>query len=194
MTDFENFRKEKITINLLWANIFALLLLIPVLVTIGIPYYFIWKRDLNVLQLLDQLTPLGAGLRLLLILIIMISGIVMHELIHGFTWSFFTLKGFRSMKFGVLWEMLTPYCHCEEPLKKKHYVSGAITPGIILGLLPCVLALITGSMAMLIFGIFFTISAAGDILIIWSIRKEKWDVYVLDHPSEAGCYVLRKKE
>lgn len=194
MTDFENYQKEKITINIGWANIFALLLLIPLLLIIGIPYYFIWKGNLNLLQMLDQLTPLGAGMRILSIIIIFILGIVLHELIHGFIWSFFTREGFRSMKFGVLWEMLTPYCHCKEPLKKKHYVSGAIMPGIVLGLLPSFLSLITGSPGMLVFGIFFTTAAAGDILIVWSIRKEKGDIYVLDHPSEAGCYILRKKD
>jgi len=89
--------------------------------------------------------------------------------------------------------MFTPYCHCKEPLKVKHYIFGAIAPAIILGIIPSVLAILIGNLKLLIFGIFFTMAAGGDILMINLIRKENMNDLVLDHPSEVGCYIYRKQ-
>lgn len=125
---------------------------------------------------------------------ISILGIVIHELIHGLTWSFFffTNKGFKSIKFGVLWKQLTPYCHCKAPLKVKHYMLGAIMPAIILGLIPAVYAILFGNFSLLVFGTFFTIAASGDILIVYLMRKENLESFVQDHPSECGYFVYEK--
>jgi hypothetical protein len=84
--------------------------------------------------------------------------------------------------------MLTPYCHCKEPLKVKYYILGAITPAIILGFIPSILAILIGNIGLLIFGILFTMAA------INLIRKENMNELVQDHPSEAGCYSYRKTE
>ncbi|MGQ0828185.1 MAG: DUF3267 domain-containing protein [Bacteroidota bacterium] len=121
-------------------------------------------------------------------------GIVLHELIHGIVWSRFTKDGFRSIKFGVLWKMLTPYCHCKEPLKVSQYITGVIMPAIILGVVPAIISIVIGNIGLLVFGIFFTMVAVGDFLIINLLRKENKDSLVLDHPSEAGFFIYRKME
>ena len=108
----------------------------------------------------------GAIINLFIIFIILIFGIVLHELIHGITWAKFAKAGFKSIKFGILKEMLTPYCHCKEPLKVKHYIFGAITPAIITGIIPAITAIFTGNLWLLIFGMLFTMAAAGDFMII----------------------------
>jgi hypothetical protein len=69
---------------------------------------------------------------------------------------------------------------------------GAIAPAIILGFIPSVVAIIIGNFGLLIFGLVFTVVAAGDFLIINLLRKENKDDFVEDHPSEAGCYIYRK--
>lgn len=74
----------------------------------------------------------------------------------------------------------------------KHYIIGGITPAIFLGLIPAVVSIFTGNLGLLKFGIFFTMAAGGDFLIINLLRKEKMDTLVEDHPSEAGCFVYRK--
>ncbi len=124
----------------------------------------------------------------------MILGIVLHELIHGITWAKFAKKGFKSIKFGILWKMLTPYCYCEETLNVRQYIIGAITPAIIMGIIPAVIAIVIGNLGLLIFGMFFTMAAGGDFLIINLIRKESSSDLVQDHPSEAGCYIYRRIE
>ena len=90
--------------------------------------------------------------------------------------------------------MLTPYCHRKEPLNVSQYMIGAIMPAIILGFIPLILAIFIGNLGLLIFGMFFTLAAGGDFLIINLIRKENKDDLVQDHPSEAGCYIYRKIE
>ncbi|HPR33193.1 MAG TPA: DUF3267 domain-containing protein [Prolixibacteraceae bacterium] len=119
---------------------------------------------------------------------------VAHELIHGVVWALAASRGFRSISFGILWKLVTPYCHCREPLQVKHYILGALMPALVLGFIPAIIALITGRLGLLIFGIFFTIAAVGDFMVIWLLRNEHRNTWVEDHPSEAGCFIYRKKE
>jgi hypothetical protein len=194
MQELEDYKKEKLTVDLGWANVFGILLIIPIGLLFGLPFYFFWKPQIDIKQLLDNLGLQGDGLGFPLIFGIIIFGILLHELIHGITWAKFAKGGFKSMKFGVWWKMLTPYCHCKEALNVRHYIIGVITPAIILGILPSVTAIMIGNLGLLFFGMFFTIAAVGDFLIINLLRKENGSDLVQDHPSEAGCYIYRKIE
>ena len=193
MTELDNFEKEKLTIDLVWANIFGLLILFPIILVFGLPYFLIWHDDsMSFQNMIHSISFDNVSSDIFTIIGVMFIGIIVHELIHGVTWAGYTKNGFKSIKFGIMWKMLTPYCHCKEPLKVKHYIYGAITPAITLGIIPSILAIIIGNIWLLAFGIFFTIAAAGDFLIINLIRKENKDDLVEDHPSEAGCYIYRK--
>ena len=175
-------------IDIVKANNIGLKLLIPTILIYGLPFYLIWKDSISFKDMFSA----DSGWVFLKWLTIFLAGIVAHELVHGITWALFAKKGFRSIKFGVLWKYITPYCHCKEPLQIRHYLIGAITPFIFVGLLPAVYAIITGSINWLLFGIFYTVGAVGDFLIIKLLLPEKRNDYALDHPSEAGCYVYRK--
>jgi hypothetical protein len=194
MQDLENYKKEKLTIDIVWANVFGVLILIPIGLIFGLPFYLIWRPEIDIKQLLDSVGPQGAILGFMSFLGILIFGVVLHELIHGITWAKFAKEGFKSIKFGILKEMLTPYCHCKEPLSVRQYIIGAVAPAIILGIVPSIIALMIGNIGLLIFGMFFLMAAGGDFLIINLIRKEKSTDLVQDHPSEAGCYIYRKIE
>ncbi|KKX48456.1 MULTISPECIES: DUF3267 domain-containing protein [Sphingobacterium] len=186
----ENYIKEIRTIDLAKANIFSLLLFIPIILVYGLPFYLIWG-ELDFIGLFVESfkeNPLFS----IAIVIVLLAGIVVHELIHGATFALFAKHGFKSIKFGILLKMLTPYCHCKEPLRVKEYIVGAIMPAIILGLLPGIIAIFIGNVFLLIFAIFFTGAAAGDFMIINLIWKEDKDTMVLDHPSEAGCFIFKK--
>lgn len=194
--NLEGYKKELLTFDLVKINLYGIFSFIPVIIIYGIPYYYLWHQTMTI----ESLKKLTISTNLddygflvpFFILIVLIIGIILHELIHGITFSFFTKKGFKSVKFGVIWEMLTPYCHCEEPLLVKHYVQGGIMPAIILGFLPFVYSLIFGNLFWLIFAFFFTIAAIGDFIIIFMLRNEDKNSMVLDHPSEIGCFVYRK--
>ena len=196
MIKIEDYKKETLTIDLVKANLYGMFAIIPIILIYGIPFFILWRDTFSKISLKNFIDEFNSGIlgNFLSILAIITVGIILHELIHGITWAKFADKGFRSIRFGVLWKMMTPYCHCKEPLKVWQYILGGIMPAIILGFLPFAYSLFTGNVFWLIFGIFFTMAAAGDFLIINLLLKEKKDDLVLDHPSEAGCYIFRKKE
>lgn len=193
----QNYIKEKLTFDLIKLNFYGVLAFVPIIILYVVPYYLIWNQEISI----DRFKKVVAENELLenifsysfSLLFIMILGIVAHELIHGITFSFFTKRGFKSIKFGIVWKMLTPYCHCKEPLLVKHYIIGGIMPAIILGFLPFIYSLITGNLLWLVFAIFFTAAAIGDFYIIFILRNENKNSMVLDHPSEVGCFIYREK-
>ena len=191
MNEFEDYKKEKLVIDLAWANIFGLILIIPIVLIFGVPFFFIWKSELLNMQDIMKII-LDNNIKFLIFIFVLLLGIVVHELIHGVFFAVFAKKGFKSIKFGVLWKKVTPYCHCKEPIKVKHYIVGVIAPAIILGVIPSITSLFTGSIWLLIFGMVLTLAACGDLLAINLLRKEKPNDYVEDHPSEVGCFIYRK--
>lgn len=193
----ENYTEKKLTIDLKKANIYSLKILLYSCVVFLIPYIFLWQYQFSFehlnstfKRLIEKYTFLSGFIPLFFIVL----GIVLHELIHGLTFLPFCKNGFKSIKFGFLKQYLTPYCHCKEPLKLKYYRIGVIMPAIILGFLPSVWAVVTGNFYLLCFGIFFIMGAAGDFMILMILKNENPEDLVLDHPSEAGCFVYTAKE
>jgi hypothetical protein len=167
-------------------NLIALFLIIPIGIVLGLPYFLIHglaKFSLSDLRIGEFLSGT------LIFFAILVIGALLHELLHGVTWSFFTKKHWKAISFGVKWEYLTPYCHCDEPLTKFHFLLGALMPLIITGLVPAVVSCFTGSFKLWFFGFFFSVAAAGDIIAAWMLRKVKKNEWVLDHPSELGFIV-----
>ena len=169
------------------ANLFALLLTLPVLLVFGLPYLLFWSERLT-----DELNWIAFNSNLFMLLAILVVGIVLHELIHGAVWARYCKHGFKSIRFGVMWKSLSPYCHCTEPLTIKRYRWATLMPGVILGFFPCLLGIITGNLASLLFGLVFTLAAGGDFLMIWMLRTESLKSLVQDHPSAIGCYIFEQ--
>jgi hypothetical protein len=173
---------EAHTISAERVNLTALILILPVTILYSIPYYLIWKENVF------------GSLKLITLGIFVISipiGIIIHEFLHGVTWALFASKGFKSIKFGIKWEFLMPYCHIKIPLKVWQYVLGGLMPLIFMGIVPAFYALISGSKLVMFIAIFFTWAAGGDIQIVWMLRKFKKNQLVLDHPDDAGFIILK---
>lgn len=193
----EYYKKELLTFDLAKLNLYGFIASIPITLIYVISFYLIWSQEFSI----EGLKKMGLKKELVeyafeysfSIVFIMLLGVVIHELIHGITFSFFTKTGFKAIKFGVLWKMLTPYCHCTEPLFVKHYRIGGIMPAVVLGFLPFIYSLLFGNIFCLIFAIFFTMAAIGDFYIIYLLRNENKNSMVLDHPSEVGCFIYREK-
>ena len=193
MPSLQDTEKVKLTIDIVKANVYGLVAFFPIGILYLLPFFLRWPEKLSKAYIVQVFENTNWWQYSLLILAGFISGIVIHELIHGLTWAIFARKGMRSIRFGVMWKLLTPYCHCKEPLLVKHYITGAVMPAIILGIIPFLISLYTGSVTLLFFALFFTIAAIGDFMIIYLLRNEHPNSYVEDHPSEAGCYVYRGK-
>ena len=176
----EGYEPQKKTISMLTANLLSIALLVVVGALLGFAYYAIYG-DLGFNH---------SGSDSLLFILFFVLGIVVHELVHGITWIFITHKGFSHLSFGFLPGGV--YCHIDVPMPKRHYVTGALMPLLLVGIIPALVAFCIGSLLWLELGIVFIVSAIGDIMIVWAIRKEPSDVLVYDHPSEAGCYIYHK--
>jgi len=174
------------SIPMIRANLYSLVFVPPV-VTLGWIYVQFWGIE-PVSETIESMRTFSGGVALL---VIMFGGIVLHELIHGYTWRVFTNKPKETIQFGMNWKALSPYAHCTEPMDILAYRLGCVTPGVVVGLLPYGAGLITGNAALALFGLFFTFAASGDFIILWTIRNVKTGQLVEDHPKNAGCFVYK---
>lgn len=168
------------TMGLGKTNLIALLLMIPILIILLSPFIWIWSYESF---------EVSRRIFIFYLLPLILVGIIVHELLHGISWAFYSPKGIRSIKFGFNWKFLTPYCHCKEPLKVQHYRIGVAMPLLILGIIPSVIAIVIGHGALLTFGIIFSWAAGGDIIALFMLRKIDNDIYVSDHPEKMGFYI-----
>ena len=173
----ENKKFEEYTMGFGIVNLIALLMIIPIAAVILYPFILIWDYETF---------KIGQDIFYDNFLYILIGGIILHELLHGITWGKFASKGLKSIKFGVKWKFLTPYCHCKEPLKVKHYKIGGAMPLIVMGIIPSIIGLIIGHGGVLTFGIFFIWAASGDIIALYMLQKLDNNIYVSDHPDKMG--------
>lgn len=177
--------KKDLSISTAKANFYSIYIAIPLLVFLITLYVSFWGKS-KILKGIEMISQ--NQLRFFLIVII---GVVIHELLHGLSWAYFGQKPLRDIQFGFQVKTLTPYAHCKVPLDVRAYRLGTATPGILLGFFPVIIGFITGTTWSMIFGLLFILLAAGDILILWLIRKLKVGQLVEDHPTRVGCYVIK---
>ncbi|MGB6295963.1 MAG: DUF3267 domain-containing protein [Rivularia sp. (in: cyanobacteria)] len=177
--------KKDLSVSMVKANLYAIIAVLPfILILVGLHIY-VWKGR-NFFGELFSSEPQYFSLFMLAIFV----GIVIHELIHGITWQFFSKKKSNAIRYGIDWKTMSPYAHCKEPMEIKAYRLGVVMPAIILGFLPAIIGILTGNAFIFIFGLAFILAAGGDILILWLIRNVKAGSLVEDHPKRAGCYVI----
>ena len=184
-------RERKETISIPVANMWSIAILFVAAVVACLYYYLIRGEE-------GCKTDLTSGfgnpvLVMLGIIVVLIVGMVIHEFVHGLVWAHYAEGGWKTISFGVMWKYLAPYCHCDVPLKVPHYRIGALAPLYVVGILPVLVSPFLHSLALLFFGIFFISGAAGDLMVVWKLRKEDPTSMVLDHPSEAGYLVYEEE-
>ncbi len=95
----------------------------------------------------------------------------------------------EHISFGVDRASLTPYTHIAAPMTARAYRIGAMTPGLLTGALPTLAAWVSGSGALSLIGALMSVGAVGDLIVLWVIRRVPGDTLVMDHPTNAGCWV-----
>ena len=189
-------QKREISIPIARAYRIALLLIPAVLLLFGMPYLFFWMNPFSYKivtfsQAVFQDGRLGIMTPYLVKgTVSILAGIFLHEMLHGLGWLPFTNKGFRSLRFGFMSPEMAPYAHCKEPLPVYAYRVGIILPGLLLGFIPAIMGIITGSFSWLCYGMFFTWAASGDFIMFWMIRHLRRNTFVMDHPNKLGCIIL----
>lgn len=161
------------------ANLLGLVMLIGSLVPFLLLYG--WTRLVT--------TPWSLGVSIGLMLVILFLLIVAHEVIHALTWLLAGGLTWANVSFGMKWKTLTPYAHIDAPVSARTYRLGTVMPGIVTGLVPAIIALLTGSGFLMLIGAAMITGAVGDVIVLWVIRGVRPDALMLDHPSAVGCYV-----
>ena len=126
----------------------------------------------------------------------MLLAIPVHELIHGITFCLFTKGKFKSLAFGFNRQALAPYCSCTEALTKGQYLTGMLMPFLLLGVIPCAIAVAVHNLWLLLFGIVMIMSAGGDLMVarlLLGHKTERETIY-LDHPTKIGLACFEKSD
>lgn len=115
-----------------------------------------------------------------------------HEGFHAIGWKYWGNLEWRDLKFGFAWRALAPYCHAKAPMQADAYRFGAALPGVMTGLVPFLGALVIGNGMMAIASAVMISGAVGDVYVLWVMREVPQDAIVMDHPSNAGCIVVKE--
>lgn len=180
----EGYTQKMIGISNLEMTTKSLLVTIPIMILFVI-LYFLLGHEWN----------LGV-VKLLISLVIFFVLVVVHEGLHGITWALFAKSKLKSISFGIIMESFTPYCNCNEPLKKYQIILGSIMPTVILGVGVGVASLVFGSTMLLVIALFNLMGCGGDLLVILkllSYKSDATDILFIDHPYEIGTAVFERK-
>lgn len=155
----KDFIKEKRTIDLNDVSRFSFHVLLWAILIFTVPFFLIWYGKITY-SIFSSILEISFILSLLLnlfsFMMLLFIGIVSHELLHGVIWALFAKRGFKSIRFGIIKDpFFAPYCHCKEPLLIKHYILGAISPALVLGVFPLIYACICGNLFIHVYGFFF---------------------------------------
>ena len=180
----QGYRQKLLTIPIKETNKQALILGLPIVVVLGLVFF-----------LLNQFAPFGTSpLEILLLFVLFLILVVVHELIHGITWACFAKSHFKAISFGIMNGTYNPYCTCNEALSRTQYIIGALAPTIILGILPCVIAIAIASAPLFLLGALMILAGGGDLAICKKLLscKQTGETIYLDHPTECGLVAFAK--
>jgi hypothetical protein len=166
---------------------------------IGIPFFLISAAIVVLLfsAIWDWATLMNSLLIVLKpqnFIITIVFGTVVHEGLHALGWKVFGQQPWSVFTFGINWKTVTPYAHCQVPLKASAYRIGTALPGIVLGIFPSINGILFHDGVVTLFGAFFLGAACGDFLCLWILRSVPADTLVIDHPTRAGCLVLESSD
>ncbi len=179
----DGYRKRELTINVLQANILAVVVMLPFMV-LAAYMFWLFSDDISFEPEIPVFIVFILAFALLAVL---------HEGIHGLTWGCFAKNHFHSISFGVIWKALTPYCSCSEPLTKKQYILGSAMPTLILGISMTIISTLTGNFLFFVLAESMILGGGGDFLVILKILMNKpsgKNAIYLDHPYECGVILF----
>lgn len=183
----QGYRKTDLTIGVVKANLLALIVMLPFAVLSGA----VVLSRVSFLSMAELMSPFD----FLLFLLVMLLLTAVHEGIHALTWAMFGKDYWKSIRFGVIWKALTPYCTCLRPAKRGQYILGAAMPTLVLGIGLTAAAALTGVYWVFILALAMIFGGGGDFTIILKIllhRQCGKEAVYYDHPYECGVVVFEK--
>lgn len=178
----QGYRRVDLVVDVVQANVMAVVVMLPFLAAAAVLFF-----ALNpVGEVYIPLSGMALWLRAFLVLV------VLHEAIHGLTWGLMAPHGFKAIAFGVIWQMLTPYCTCNDGLKRWQYLLGGLMPTLILGFGLAGLATAQGSLWLFSLAEVMILGGGGDFLVVFKMLRhpQKDGAVYYDHPYECGLVVF----
>ena len=117
-------------------------MLAAILFTVPILLLFRWIHGENM-----------AHVSLLIFWLCALAGFGVNLLLHALFFGIFSSKGFRSISF-VKHKGGIRFCHCNEPIRMWQYRTTCFLPILLLGILPLLYGMATGSYYFTLFGTF----------------------------------------
>ena len=178
----QGYRRVDLVVDVVQANVMAVVVMLPFLAAAAVLFF--------------ALNPVGevyipfSGMALWLLAFLVL--VVLHEAIHGLTWGLMAPHGFKAIAFGVIWQMLTPYCTCNDGLKRWQYLLGGLMPTLILGFGLAGLATAQGSLWLFSLAEVMILGGGGDFLVVLKMLRhpQKDGAVYYDHPYECGLVVF----
>ena len=184
----QGYRKTDLTIGVVKGNLLALIVMLPFAVLSGAVVLSSYSLRSMIKSPITSLVLLFLFLALLLLTAV-------HEGIHALTWAMFGKDYWKSIRFGVIWKALTPYCTCLRPVKRGQYILGAAMPTLVLGIGLTAAAALTGVYWVFILALAMIFGGGGDFAIILKMllhRQRGKEAVYYDHPYECGVVVFEK--
>ncbi|TCO09739.1 DUF3267 domain-containing protein [Natronoflexus pectinivorans] len=130
----------------------------------------------------------------ILFIVLVLFGLVFHELLHALVFVIFSRNGIRNVSFGIEPKTRSPWCHFKGEMSVLLYRVGALTPFFVMGLFPLIYAWFNQSPGWLFFGYIFSVGGGGDWVSFFLTRNLKWSDKIKDHPSKLGFYIVKSSE
>jgi len=176
----KGYKEKDVTISSGKAMCLGALYGLPFVIIFGLLYRFLLIERAH-------LSEVGGLSFYIMFVVIIAVSVVIHELLHGIGWSVSSGKGWNVVRFNI--NAMMPSCACKVALKKRQYLTGVLTPFVILGFGSVLFVFIyPGTISLLTMMVNF-ISAGADLVIAFNVLKEN-DGFIVDHPTEAGYIIF----
>jgi hypothetical protein len=128
-----------------------------------------------------------------IVLSVIFASIMVHEGLHWGGYVGFGHLPWGAIRIGFSLRSLAAYVHSDAEVNISAYRRLVALPGVVLGVLPVFAGIVWGAAWMAVYGLLMLIGASGDGAILWKIRSVAPGSLVVDHPSRAGCLVLKER-
>ena len=122
---------------------------------------------------------------------LILVGLIAHEGIHALSAIIVGKCKKSDVSFGVKFKEGILYCHCEKPMKGGAYCVMLVMPLIVTGLIPYAVCVAAGGLLQIAVFAFMISGAAGDIVMLAGMLKNKdYKRMIKDHPKATAYFVL----
>lgn len=110
--------------------------------------------------------------------IALVLSVALHELLHvaGYVW----IGGAPIHAVHIEWRGAVIVARCDVPLPARSYRAAVALPGVVLGLVPTIVGLASGIAWITVYGAVMLGASAGDVAVLWALRKYRPDEEVVD--------------